>query len=134
MKYYKIKPVLPCVDVEVGEDECVEGTLLCRPLHHRLEPVLQEQDCKSFARARLQKFCKSKMAKVLPKHLSNLVASAVTLIPGKVLTVLCTVRFSALTPTVQVELPVGELQWVLRWGVDYVLQTFLSPTNWSILQ
>ena len=32
------------------------------------------------------------------------------------------------------ELPVGELQWVLRWGVDYVLQTFMSPTNWSILQ
>ena len=50
VKYYKVKPVLPCVDVEVGEDEGVEGTLLCRPLHHRLEPVLQEQDGKSFAK------------------------------------------------------------------------------------
>ena len=64
----KIKPVLPCVDVEVGEDEGVEGALLRRPLHHRLEPVLQdEQDGKSFARARWQKFCKSRMTKVLPR-------------------------------------------------------------------
>ena len=57
MKYYKIEPVLPCVDVEVGEDECVEGTLLCRPLHHRLEPVLQEQDCKSFAKTFFKPSC-----------------------------------------------------------------------------
>ena len=69
------------------------------------------------SKLRWQEFCQ--------EYLSNLVASAVTLIPGKVLTVLCTFRFSnsVLIQLCKEELPVGEFQWVLRRGVDYVLQT-----------
>ena len=32
------RPVLPGVDVQVGEDQGVEGAILRRPLHHGLEP------------------------------------------------------------------------------------------------
>ena len=86
-KYFNIKPVFPCVDVEVGEDKSVEGALLCRPLHHRFEPGFQ-QNGKSFATGWHEFLQQDGIKSCSQKYLSNLVASAVTLIPGKVLTVL----------------------------------------------
>ena len=67
----ELRPVLPCVDVEVGEDQGVEGAILCRPLHHGLEPG-RKLEVKVYSQ---------------PQY-TDLVAAAVTLIPGNVLTVL----------------------------------------------
>merc|ERR550534_3015940 len=44
------RPVFPGVDVQVGEDQGVEGTILRRPLHHGLEPSCRCCDSHSWER------------------------------------------------------------------------------------